>query len=403
MAQTAAKRIQSSGASIDYTPVSAVTAGDVVEIGSIPMVADRDIAADVLGAVSCEGVFDLPKTSDEFSLGDAVYWNSTGNPVTGAAGSGAADSATGNLAGVCVKAAAAGDSYVRTKLTAAKRTTTLGGSVVADDVTGNDAALNVTGKSGAGGGAGGTVPIAGGVGHTNGAGGAAGITGGAGAGTGAGGAVNLTGGASGNGATGNGGAATHTGGAALSTNGTGGAASVVGGVATGTGTGGAVTITGGASAGAGGTAGAVTIDAGAKAGGTGAAVTLGGTNATQVNIGATSIPTVSVGPQTRGIGASTAAAGADETDAAALPAGTAGVYPTTAADDSKGVIIDVADKVTGRMLMIGNGVSNKILKVYPPAGGTINGAAANAAFSSVSGKGVIVVCLNSGANTWLAW
>jgi predicted RecA/RadA family phage recombinase len=103
------------------------------------------------------------------------------------------------------------------------------------------------------------------------------------------------------------------------------------------------------------------------------------------------------------IGASTAAAGSTNADAGALPAGTAKTYPTTAADDTKGVIIDVADKVTGRLLYIGNGVANKILKVYGPSGATINGGSANAAFSSVSGKGVIIQCLSSTSNTWLAW
>jgi len=103
------------------------------------------------------------------------------------------------------------------------------------------------------------------------------------------------------------------------------------------------------------------------------------------------------------IGASTAAAGNDTTNAGALPAGTAETYPTTAADDTKGVKIDVADKVTGRRLYIGNGVSNKILKVYGPTGAVINGAAADAAFSSESGKGVTIQCLSAAANTWLAW
>ena len=102
-------------------------------------------------------------------------------------------------------------------------------------------------------------------------------------------------------------------------------------------------------------------------------------------------------------GASTAAAGTAYTDAGALPAGTSSVYPTTAADDTKGVIISDSDKVTGRVLFIGNGVSNKILKVYPATGGTINGASANVAFSSASGKGVIAICLSSGSNTWLAF
>lgn len=103
-------------------------------------------------------------------------------------------------------------------------------------------------------------------------------------------------------------------------------------------------------------------------------------------------------------GASTAAAGTTTADAGVLPAGTSSVYPTSAADDTKGVRIHATDKVAGRMLFIGNGVSNKILKVYPASGGTINGASADAAFSSVSGGGVIVVCLSAaGAGSWLAW
>lgn len=101
------------------------------------------------------------------------------------------------------------------------------------------------------------------------------------------------------------------------------------------------------------------------------------------------------------IGASTAAAGSTTADAGALPAGTANVYPTTAADGTKGVVLNAADRVTGRRIFIGNGVSNAILKVYPPSGGTVNGASADAAFSSVSGKGVVAICLSGSANTWL--
>lgn len=103
------------------------------------------------------------------------------------------------------------------------------------------------------------------------------------------------------------------------------------------------------------------------------------------------------------LGGSTAAAGTTTADATVLPAATDEVYPTTGADDTKGVRLHASDKVTGRKVLIGNGVSNKILKVYPVSGGTINGAAADAAFSSASGKGVVFVCLDSTANTWLAW
>ncbi len=103
------------------------------------------------------------------------------------------------------------------------------------------------------------------------------------------------------------------------------------------------------------------------------------------------------------IGASTAAAGSTTSDAGVLPAGTARVYPTTGADDAKGVRINAVDKVTGRRLFICNGVGNKALKIYPPTGGTINGLSADAAFSSASGKGVIVICTSSGSNAWAAF
>ena len=142
----------------------------------------------------------------------------------------------------------------------------------------------------------------------------------------------------------------------------------------------------------------LTVDA--KGSGT---ITIGATSTGAVTIGATSQALVVPGPLTRGVGGSTAAAGSSTSDAGALPSGTAGVYPTTGADDTKGVIISTSDKVTGRTLFVGNGVSNKILKVYPPSGGTINGASADVAFSTASGKGAIVVCLSSGGNTWLAW
>lgn len=134
------------------------------------------------------------------------------------------------------------------------------------------------------------------------------------------------------------------------------------------------------------------------------AIPLTGSTLAALTVTALTTPALTLtGTETNSVGASTAAAGTDETNAGALPAGTARTYPTTAADDTKGVIISTSDKVTGRTLLIGNGVSNKILKVYPPAGGTINGAAANAAFSSASGKGVIIQCLSGSGNTWLAW
>lgn len=119
--------------------------------------------------------------------------------------------------------------------------------------------------------------------------------------------------------------------------------------------------------------------------------------------GGQALQTLSSGLMTNSIGASTAAAGTTTSDAGVLPAATATTYPTTGANGTTGVRIHANDKVTGRVLYIGNGVSNQILKVYAPSGGAINGAAADAAFSSVSGKGVVIQCLNSTSNTWLAW
>ena len=100
------------------------------------------------------------------------------------------------------------------------------------------------------------------------------------------------------------------------------------------------------------------------------------------------------------IGGSTAAAGTTTTDAAVLPAATAKVYPTTGASGTNGVRVNAADKVTGRRLFIGNSAA-AILKVYPPTGGNINGLGVDAAFSTVSQKGCILICTSSGSNTWI--
>lgn len=225
------------GREIDYTPSSAVEAGQVVVQANLVGIAKTDIAADTLGTLSVSGIFDVDQNAEIIPAGAPVYWDANGNSVGGTAGEGCATAtSTGNtFMGFAQALTAAADEKVRVALRSAETS--------------------------------GTVT--------------------------------------------------------------------------------AVTVTG-------------------------------------------------------AVGASTAAAGTTTADAGALPAG-ATILPTTGADDAAGVLINAADKVTGRMLHIGNGVSNKVLKVYPATGGTINGAAANAAFSSASGKGVIAVCLSGSANTWLAW
>ena len=99
-------------------------------------------------------------------------------------------------------------------------------------------------------------------------------------------------------------------------------------------------------------------------------------------------------------GASTAAAGSIAGDAVALPSATSSVYPVTGADNTKGVKLANSEKVSGKVVFVANLVSTTVLKVYPPAGGTINGAAADAAFSTASGKGAILICLSGSGNTW---
>jgi hypothetical protein len=104
----------------------------------------------------------------------------------------------------------------------------------------------------------------------------------------------------------------------------------------------------------------------------------------------------------KSIGASTAAAGTNAGTAAALPSVSSDVYPTTASDGTKGLMLSSNDKITGRQFFIGNGVSNHPIIVYPPTGGTINGAAANTGYTGVSGAGVWVTCLSGSGNTWFA-
>ena len=385
-----------------------VSGGDVVVVGTVPMVAIGYIANGKSGTLVYLTTVKAKKTSAAaFSQGDAVYWNTAGNPLVGSAGTGActdnaSESGTTYPMGFAITAAAAVSAdRVEVTLTASRRTATVAGAVTATDITGSDSSLGIGGAPASQGGA---IVVTGGTSSTSAnAGGAVSVIGGAPGLTGAGGAVAVAGGAGGA-TSGTGGAASLRGGAGTGTSASGGAVTVAGGAGVSTaGVGGAVAITGGASPGASGTAGGVTVDAGAATGGTGASVNFGTTNASAVNIGLASVPTNILGPQTRGVGASTAALGTTYASAAGLPAGTASIYPVTAADDAVGVIIDAADKVTGRTLFIGNLVSNKILKVYGPSGASINGAGANVGFSSVSGKGVIITCLSGASNTWMAW
>lgn len=110
----------STGKQIDHTPSGAVGAGDVVMIGVQPYVAERAIAANVLGALTCDGVFDILKDTSTIVEGDKIYWHTTGTPVGGAA-TGAANNvaASGYLMGQALEAAATGATTVRVKMASA--------------------------------------------------------------------------------------------------------------------------------------------------------------------------------------------------------------------------------------------------------------------------------------------
>ncbi|MBK9128186.1 MAG: DUF2190 family protein [Phycisphaerales bacterium] len=100
------------GTSIDYTPGSAVAAGDVIVQGELVGVAKIPIAANTLGALAVDGVFDFAKATgggSAITAGANVYWDNTNKVAT--------TTASGNkLIGKCVKAAADGDATVRVRM-----------------------------------------------------------------------------------------------------------------------------------------------------------------------------------------------------------------------------------------------------------------------------------------------
>lgn len=124
MAQTPALLYQDDGDTIDYTPGSAVIAGQVVLIGSVPMIAPLAIAANALGSLKRTGLWKVPKATGAIAVGNDVYWAVAGTPVTGDASSGAASLTTsGYYMGRAALAAANGDGYVIVMFGAPPQTT----------------------------------------------------------------------------------------------------------------------------------------------------------------------------------------------------------------------------------------------------------------------------------------
>jgi len=70
---------------VDYTPSSAVSAGDVVVQNELVGVANKDISANRKGALSVDGVFYFPKDSGSSSAieaGKKVYWDENNEVAT---------------------------------------------------------------------------------------------------------------------------------------------------------------------------------------------------------------------------------------------------------------------------------------------------------------------------------
>ncbi len=103
------------GRSIDFTPSSAVVAGQVVVQGSLIGVSRDPVVAGALGSLAVRGVFDVVKANEQQTLGAALYWDADGNPYGGTAGSGClTTTSTGNtFVGFGMAAAAATDATVR--------------------------------------------------------------------------------------------------------------------------------------------------------------------------------------------------------------------------------------------------------------------------------------------------
>ena len=98
------------GKFIDHTPTGALASGDVVVQGDLVGVAVRPLAANELGSLMVDGIFDFTKnTGVAYTVGTILYWDDTNNVVT--------TTATGNKQiGKAARAAASADTTVRVRI-----------------------------------------------------------------------------------------------------------------------------------------------------------------------------------------------------------------------------------------------------------------------------------------------
>lgn len=103
------------GQTIDYTNPStetAISAGDVISLGTRVGVAGTDIPAGAAGSVATEGVFIFPHSASgaEIALGATVYWDKENGVITPTSGDNTVP------AGWCIEACAASAATVKVKL-----------------------------------------------------------------------------------------------------------------------------------------------------------------------------------------------------------------------------------------------------------------------------------------------
>lgn len=103
-------RYVSHGEVVDYTPSADVVAGTVVAQGDLFGVTMVDIKANVLGAISVEGVWEIAKAAEAIAVGDKLYWDAANSRVTKTKGQ------LTLVAGKAASAAASGDAVVNVLL-----------------------------------------------------------------------------------------------------------------------------------------------------------------------------------------------------------------------------------------------------------------------------------------------
>ncbi len=84
-----AKNFIEEGKRVEFTAAEAVSSGDLVMLSDLAAVALSDAAVGDVCVAAPEGVWELgAKAQETISQGAKVYWNPTGNPYGGEAGSG---------------------------------------------------------------------------------------------------------------------------------------------------------------------------------------------------------------------------------------------------------------------------------------------------------------------------